>query len=93
MGWLRAFVEKLTNRHEAGRAAPWKVTDAPSDYVDKMVTAIVGIEVTIARLAGKWKVSQNRPARDREGVVAGLLQETGDAATAMAELVRNVKGA
>jgi len=92
-GWLRAFVEKLTNRHEAGRAAPWKVTDAPSDYVDKLVTAIVGIEVPIARLAGKWKVSQNRPARDREGVVAGLLQETGDAATAMAELVRNVKGA
>jgi transcriptional regulator len=92
-GWLRAFVEKLTNRHEAGRAAPWKVTDAPSDYVDKMVTAIVGIEVPIARLAGKWKVSQNRPARDREGVVAGLLQETGDAATAMAELVRNAKGA
>jgi transcriptional regulator len=91
--WLRAFVEKLTDRHEAGRAARWKVTDAPADYVDKMVTAIVGIELPIARVLGKWKVSQNRPARDREGVVAGLQQQGSDVSTAMAELVRGAKGA
>jgi transcriptional regulator len=91
--WLRAFVEKLTDRHEAGRATPWKVTDAPADYVDKMVTAIVGIELPVARLLGKWKVSQNRPARDREGVVAGLQQRGGDVSAAMAELVRGAKGA
>jgi transcriptional regulator len=86
--WLRGFVEKLTNRHESRRAAPWKVSDAPADYIDKMVGAIVGIEIPIARLEGKWKVSQNRPARDREGVVQGLLQGGGDAVTEMAAAVR-----
>jgi transcriptional regulator len=91
--WLRAFVEKLTDRHEAGRTVRWKVTDAPADYVDKMVTAIVGIELPIARLLGKWKVSQNRPARDREGVVAGLHEQGGDVSRAMAELVRGAKDA
>ena len=91
--WLRAFVERLTNRHESGRTAPWHVTDAPADYVDKMVTAIVGIELPVTRLLGKWKTSQNRPARDRAGVVAGLEQDCGDAASAMAALVRETGGA
>jgi len=91
--WLRAFVERLTNRHESGRTAPWHVTDAPADYVDKMVTAIVGIELPVTRLLGKWKTSQNRPARDRAGVVAGLEQDGGDAARAMAALVREAGGA
>ena len=91
--WLRAFVERLTSRHESGRTAPWHVTDAPADYVDKMVTAIVGIELPVTRLLGKWKTSQNRPARDRAGVVAGLEQDGGDAARAMAALVRETGGA
>jgi transcriptional regulator len=86
--WLRAFVEKLTDSHEAARADRWRVTDAPADYVDKMVTAIVGIELPIARLVGKWKVSQNRPAADRAGVVAGLEAEGSDTARAMAAAVR-----
>lgn len=86
--WLRAFVTRLTDRHEGRRAAPWKVTDAPADYVDKMLTAIVGIELPIARLAGKWKVSQNRPAADRAGVIAGLEADGDDAARAMAAAVR-----
>jgi transcriptional regulator len=91
--WLRAFVERLTNRHEAGRAAPWHVTDAPADYVDKMVTAIVGIELPVTRFVGKWKASQNRTTQDRAGVVAGLEQDGGDAARAMAALVRETGGA
>lgn len=91
--WLRAFVERLTHRHEAGRAAPWHVTDAPADYIDKMVTAIVGIELAVARLVGKWKTSQNRVARDRTGVAAGLEQDGSDAARAMAALVRETGGA
>jgi transcriptional regulator len=86
--WLRAFVAKLTDRHEAARPDRWHVTDAPADYVDKMVTAIVGIEVPIARLIGKWKVSQNRPAADRAGVVAGLEADGSETARAMAALVR-----
>jgi transcriptional regulator len=70
--WLRDFVTTLTNRHEAARSDPWQVTDAPADYVDSMLGAIVGIEIPLTRLVGKWKMSQNRPARDREGVVEGL---------------------
>jgi transcriptional regulator len=86
--WLRAFVEKLTDRHEAARADRWRVADAPADYVDKLVTAIVGIELPIARLVGKWKVSQNRPAADKAGVIAGLEALGDDAARAMAAAVR-----
>jgi transcriptional regulator len=70
--WLRAFVTRLTERHEARQAQPWQVTDAPGDYIETMLGAIVGIEIEIGSLAGKWKVSQNRNAADRLGVVDGL---------------------
>ena len=70
--WLRAFVTRLTTRHEAVQARPWAVTDAPAEYIDTMLRAIVGIEIPLTALTGKWKVSQNRPAADRAGVVAGL---------------------
>lgn len=86
--WLRELVERLTNRHEAGRRDPRKVTDAPADFIDQQLGAIIGLELPIARLVGKWKTSQNRPARDQDGVVAGLLQEGHESAAAMAELVR-----
>jgi transcriptional regulator len=89
--WLRAFVTRLTNRHEGGRRDPWKVTDAPADFIDTQLGAIVGLEIPIARLAGKWKVSQNRPAQDQDGVVGGLSQEGHPAASAMAELVRRAR--
>ncbi len=87
--WLREFVGKLTDRHEAPRSDPWKVTDAPADFIDTMVAAIVGIEIPIAKLAGKWKVSQNRPAQDRAGVIEGLGHLPSDLATSMAQLVRD----
>jgi transcriptional regulator len=89
--WLRAFVEKLTTRHEAGRREPWKITDAPADYIDTQVGAIVGLEIPITRLIGKWKVSQNRPAQDRDGVVEGLSREGGQPGAVMADLVRRAK--
>ena len=89
--WLRAFVEKLTIRHEAGRREPWKITDAPADYIDKQVGAIIGLEMPITRLIGKWKVSQNRPPEDQDGVVQGLLRERGEPGAAMADLVRRAK--
>ncbi len=85
--WLRQFVGRLTERYEASRAAPWAVSDAPDDYIDKMLGAIVGIEIPIKRLVGKWKVSQNRPAADRTGVVAGLTEIGSDEACAMAQSV------
>jgi transcriptional regulator len=86
--WLRDFVTKLTNRYEAGRQMPWHVTDAPADYIDKQLGAIIGLEIPITRLVGKWKMSQNRPTQDRTGVVDGLLQEGGPSDAAVAELVR-----
>lgn len=70
--WLLALVERLTNRHEANRPAPWKVADAPPDYIEGMLKAIVGIEIALARLEGKWKLSQNRTSEDRARVIAGL---------------------
>ena len=89
--WLHALVTRLTDKHEAERAEPWAVSDAPDDYVQTMLRAIVGIEITLSALTGKWKVTQNRNQADREGVVAGLraqADERGDAqAGAMAELV------
>ena len=82
--WLRAFVTRLTTRHEGERPAPWAVTDAPADYIDTMLGAIVGIELALTSLTGKWKVSQNRPLADREGVATGLEREHGDPALAAA---------
>lgn len=76
--WLLRHVNALTNTQEAERDAPWKVADAPREFVDKMLESIVGIEIPIMRLVGKWKVSQNRPTADKQGVVAGL-NERGDA--------------
>ena len=80
---LRAVVTRLTERQEAPRADPWAVTDAPPDYIDTMLKGIVGFALPIARLEGKWKMSQNRPAVDQEGVVAGLSAEGQDAVAAL----------
>lgn len=70
--WLRAFVTRLTERHEARQPLPWQVTDAPADYIETMLGSIVGIEIELCSLIGKWKASQNRSAADRSGVVEGL---------------------
>jgi transcriptional regulator len=69
---LRTLVTDLTQRHEAERAQPWAVSDAPAGYIDTMLRAIVGVELSISAIEGKWKLSQNRDAADREGVRAGL---------------------
>ena len=69
---LRAIVTRLTDRQEQARAEPWAVTDAPADFIDGMLKGIVGFALPIARLEGKWKMSQNRPAEDRARVIDGL---------------------
>jgi transcriptional regulator len=69
---LLAVVTALTERHEAPRPEPWKVTDAPAGYIEKLLNAITGIEIPVERLEGKWKVSQNRPAGDRASVAEAL---------------------
>jgi transcriptional regulator len=70
--WLRAFLQRLTDLQEASRQAPWKLTDAPADYIDLQLKAIVGIELDVERMQGKWKMSQNRLPRDIDGVIDGL---------------------
>jgi transcriptional regulator len=82
--WLRELVGRLTDHHEQSRATPWSVNDAPVDYVQQMLRAIVGIEIAVERLVGKFKLSQNRSAEDRAGVAAGLAAEPAAAARAMA---------
>jgi transcriptional regulator len=69
---LRRHLTRLTARHEASRPQPWSITDAPSDYIEMQLRAIVGVEIEIARLEGKWKMSQNRSAEDVDGVIEGL---------------------
>ena len=70
--WLRAFVAELTTTHEAPRAMPWRIDDAPAPYIDKNLKLIVGFEFSITALRGKWKLSQNRTQADREGVRRNL---------------------
>jgi len=86
--WLCAQITALTAGQEAGREQPWAVSDAPEDFIALQRRAIVGIEIEIVDIRGKWKVSQNRGAADRAGVIAGL-ETLGDAgALAMAAIVR-----
>jgi len=87
--WLRDLVERLTRTHEAGREPMWAVTDAPADFIEKQLGGIVGIEIPVARLEGKWKVSQNREPADRVGVVSGLRATADEASHGMANLVEN----
>ncbi len=72
--WLREQVRQLSAAHEAGLASPWSVDDAPPDYIDALLKAIVGIEIPITRLQGKWKLSQNQPGPNRAGVIAAMTQ-------------------
>lgn len=86
--WLLQHVTALTDAQEASRPAPWRVSDAPATYIERMLAAIVGVEIRITRLEGKWKTSQNRDDAERAGVVKGLLERGDESAVAMAALVR-----
>ena len=85
--WLLQHVTQLTDTHEGTQALPWKVSDAPQEFTERLMDAIVGIEIPIAKLVGKWKVSQNRPEPDKLGVVAGLLARDDERSKEMAVMV------
>jgi transcriptional regulator len=85
--WLMAHLQKLTSIHEAESPVPWKINDAPADYIASQIKGIVGLEMDIERLEGKWKVSQNRSAEDRTGVVRGLSELDTTESRAMKVLV------
>ena len=84
--WLRQQIDDLTVHNEQSRAAAWNVSDAPESFIAAQIKGIVGLEIPIARIEGKWKVSQNRPAIDQAGVVDGL-RGLGSDAEVMANLV------
>lgn len=84
--WLHSQLSDLTHQHEQTRPAAWSIGDAPADFIDMQKRAIIGLEIEISDIAGKWKVSQNRPAADKLGVAVGF-SEGGD--DEMAELVRH----
>jgi len=86
--WLARQVQELTEALESQRERPWAVGDAPADFIAMQRRAIVGIEIEIVDIRGKWKTSQNRSAADRAGVVAGLEAIGDEDALAMAQIVR-----
>jgi|SRR5450432_1299162 transcriptional regulator len=85
--WLLAHVSRLTNIHESGFPVPWKVSDAPQDFIQSQLKGIVGLELSIRRLEGKWKVSQNRTEREQQGVIDGLNELNTPDSLAMKALV------
>ncbi|WP_421761441.1 FMN-binding negative transcriptional regulator [Devosia sp.] len=90
--WLHANVSALTAQHEGHRPTPWAVTDAPEAFIASQLKGIVGIEIAITHLEGKFKASQNRPVADRYGVAEGLGSEPAPQATAMRDLVKQRGG-
>lgn len=89
--WLHALVNALTDTHEAALSEPWQVGDAPDDFITKQLRAIVGIELAVTRMEGKWKMSQNRSEGDRDGVVAGLVDSGIYGSAAVAAVVRAMR--
>lgn len=85
--WVLNLVTELSDIHEASQALPWKVSDAPKEFTERLLEMIVGIEIPLSRIEGKWKVSQNRPRADRLGVAAGLEAQGNELARASASLV------
>jgi transcriptional regulator len=86
--WKREMLNRLTNQQEASQAIPWQMTDAPADYLDKQLQGIVGLELTVSSMVGKWKVSQNQPIENKLSVVEHLQKQDQDNSAAMADRVR-----
>lgn len=86
--WLHGLLRDLTSVHEGGFREPWRLEEAPPDYLDRMLAAVVGIEIEVTELAGKWKLSQNQPPANRAGVLTGLETAGHPDALAMAAMMR-----
>jgi len=84
--WLHEHLEALTTQHESGRAEAWQISDAPPEYVSKLITGIVGVRLSITRLVGKWKLGQNRSEIDRRSMIEGLRREGDASASELSEL-------
>jgi transcriptional regulator len=89
--WLRDVVTRLTDKHEAASAQPWRVTDAPEDYVDAQLARIIGLELPISRIEGKWKYDQRSSPPDRQGILAGLEASATPGNLEAAQVLRKVE--
>jgi len=87
--WLRRFLVRLSERHEAPNPVAWRMQELPEDYVESMLKGIIGLDISVTRLEGKYKLSQNRPAADRPGVIAALEARTDPDSHAVARLMRD----
>jgi transcriptional regulator len=87
--WIRAQLERLTNQLEATQPEPWSVGDAPPEYIDALLQSVVGVEIRVDRLEGKWKISQNQPEVNREGVIRNLENKPDQTAQELARLMRD----
>ncbi|HEX9533905.1 MAG TPA: FMN-binding negative transcriptional regulator [Stellaceae bacterium] len=87
--WLRRFLVRLSERHEARNPQAWRMQGLPDGYVETMLKGIIGLDIAVTRLEGKYKLSQNRPATDRPGVIAALEAQSDHDARAVAKLMRD----
>jgi transcriptional regulator len=85
--FLARHLEHLVTKHEGGRPIPWMISDAPRDYIERQMNAIVGVELSISRIEGKWKMSQNRPPADVDAVIENLRASPSAQARAVGEIV------
>lgn len=88
VSWLRSHVEELTQHLEQNQAEPWHISDAPEDFTAKLIKGIVGIEIPLDTLTGKWKLGQNRSEIDQQGIIASLAEKADDDAVCLAGALR-----
>jgi transcriptional regulator len=87
--WLRRFLARLSDRHEARNPVAWQMQELPEAYVETMLKGIIGLDIAVTRLEGKYKLSQNRPAADRPGVIVALESQSDPGPRAVARLMRD----
>ena len=85
--WLHSHIDELSQQHEQKSEKPWSINDAPEDYIQKMLPAIVGIEISINNIEGQWKLSQNQPEKNQQGVIQGLMDSENPNAQAIAKMM------
>ncbi len=83
--WVREQSGSLTKQQESVFGSPWSIADTPPDFIERLTSSIVGVELTIIRLLGKWKISQNQPEQNRDGVIQGLRTQGTHQALELAE--------